>query len=225
MITKAIDWLMAEENPVKRVKLFKENNQRVRYLHEEELNRLLKNSSPSLHAIVLFAVNTGMRKGEIQNLKWADVNFQEGYIAIREAKNGGGRYVPLNQTVKDILLTIKKHPESPYVFCAKSGQPYNFRKSFETAITNSGIFDFRFHDLRHTFASRLAMRGVDLNTIRELMGHKSLDMTLRYSHLSKDHKARAVSILDEPVPKVSPSTSLTNDQESLEFVTPLKLAS
>lgn len=221
MFTKAIDWHMAEDNPVKKVKLFKENNQRVRYLHEEELTTLLSNSAAPLRAIILFAVNTGMRKGEIQNLEWTDVNFQDSYLVVRETKNNESRYVPMNQAVKDVFLSVRKHPESPYIFCAKDGKPYNFRKSFETALTNSGIFDFRFHDLRHTFASRLAMRGVDLNTIRELLGHKSLDMTLRYSHLSRDHKTRAVSILDETAPKVSPQEALTEGQESVESVTPL----
>lgn len=83
-----------------------------------------------------------------------------------------------------------------YVFCKKDGNPYNSRSPFLRAVKKAGIKDFRFHDLRHTAASYLVMAGVDLNTVRELLGHKTLEMTLRYSHLSQDHKSRAVSVLD-----------------------------
>ena len=89
-----------------------------------------------------------------------------------------------------------RNPESQYVFCNKDSKPYrNVRKSFFTALKKADIINFRFHDLRHTFASQLVMSGVDLNTVRELLGHKSIEMTLRYSHLSPDHKKRAVDIL------------------------------
>ena len=225
MFNRAIDWHMAEENPVRKVKLFKENNQRVRYLEQGELAKLLEHSSLRLRAVILFAVNTGMRKGEIQRLRWSEINFNQGYLTAIETKNGETRYVPINDTVKEVLLSIRKNPDSPYVFCAKDGESYDFRKSFETALGKSGIIDFRFHDLRHTFASHLAMKGVDLNTIRELLGHKSLDMTLRYSHLSKDHKMRAVSILDKHVPKVSPALLLTDEAKSVESVSSLEFVS
>jgi len=97
---------------------------------------------------------------------------------------------------KTVLIKVRKHPESQYIFCDKSGKPFSdVRTSFFTAVEKSGIVNFRFHDLRHTFASQLVMSGVDLNTVRELLGHKSLKMTLRYSHLAPDHKKRAVDIL------------------------------
>jgi integrase len=221
VFNRAIDWGKLEHNPLKKVKFFKENNQRVRYLEREELESLLQNSSSRLKSVITFAINTGLRKSEIQNLKWSDVNFHEGYIGVHGTKNGESRYCPMNQDARNALLLFRKHPKSPYIFCGKDGEPYNFRKSFETALGKSGILNFRFHDLRHTFASYLAQRGVDLNTIRELLGHKSLDMTLRYSHLSKDHKTRAVALLEQPAPKVSPEGMLTEELESLEFVTHL----
>ncbi|MBU1913169.1 MAG: site-specific integrase [Candidatus Omnitrophica bacterium] len=94
-------------------------------------------------------------------------------------------------------ISVPKHTESPYVFCDKDGKPYHdIRKSFWTALKKSGILNFRFHDLRHTFASQLVMSGVDINTVRELLGHKDIRMTLRYSHLSQDYKRHAMGILE-----------------------------
>lgn len=196
LFNRAIDWGKVEHNPLKKVKFFKENNQRTRYLEKEEITRLLEHCDFDLRAVVILAINTGMRKGEIQNLKWNDIDIAKGTIRIPFSKNGEMRYIQMNKAVQDILFCVKKQPKSPYVFCGDDGLPYNFRKSFETAIGKSGIIGFRFHDLRHTFASHLVMAGVDLNTVRELLGHKSLDMTLRYSHLSPDHKTRAVRVLD-----------------------------
>jgi len=196
MFNKAIEWEKADRNPVKKVKLFKENNKRLRYLEKEEIVKLLDNCNGHLKPIIILALNTGMRKGEILGLKWRDVDFRHGIIYLLHTKNGEKREIPINEQAKTTLIRVRKHPESPYIFCKKEGQPCgNVRKSFYTALKKSGIINFRFHDLRHTFASHLVMSGVDLNTVRELMGHKSLDMTLRYSHLSPDHKKRAVDIL------------------------------
>ncbi len=103
----------------------------------------------------------------------------------------------MNDHLTETLKSIKRNDAYPYLFCDKRGKPYyDFRKSFATALERAGIKDFRFHDLRHTFASNLVMGGADLATVRELLGHKSIDMTLRYSHLSPDHKAKAAKIID-----------------------------
>jgi len=195
MYSKAVEWGKAAENPVKKVKLFRDNNQRVRFLTKDEIQTLLDNCSPKLRAIVEVALNTGMRKGEIQRLRWDDVDYLNEVITLNETKNGEKRYIPLNPNVRRAFNAIPRHPKSSLIFCNKRGQRFNFRKAFSTALINSKIVDFRFHDLRHTFASHLAMSGVDLNTIRELLGHKTLDMTLRYSHLSQSHKSKAVAIL------------------------------
>lgn len=196
MFNRAIEWGKTQNNPVRKVKLFKENNQRLRYLEKEEIIKLLDNCSKHLRPIVIVALHTGMRKGEILNLKWHDVDFKRDIIYLYQTKNNERREVTMNDIVKAELIKVRKHPESPYIFCNKDGKPYgNVRKSFFTALKNSGIVDFRFHDLRHTFASHLVMSGVDLNTVRELLGHKSMQMTLRYAHLSPDHKKRAVNIL------------------------------
>lgn len=198
IFNKAIQWGKAENNPVRQVKLFKEDNKRIRYLEKEEIIKLLAKCHGHLKAIVIIALNTGMRKGEILGLKWHDCDFRHNIIYLYNTKNGEKREVPMNEQVRTTLIKVRKHLESPYIFCNKAGKPYgDIKKSFLTALDKAGIIDFHFHDLRHTFASHLVMSGVDLNTVRELMGHKSLEMTLRYSHLSPDHKQRAVDVLGQ----------------------------
>lgn len=198
IFNKCIDWELIRDNPAKKVRLFKENNCRVRYLDKDEISTLLSNSSEKLRNIITFAISTGMRKGEIQGMRWEDIDFKNNVITLPKTKNGEVRHVPMSTNVRDILLNMKERSTSAVVFCdEETGESYNFRKSFETALKKSNITDFKFHDLRHTFSSHLVMAGVDLNTVRELLGHKSLAMTLRYSHLSASHKMDAVQRLNE----------------------------
>jgi len=219
MFTKAIEWGKARENPARKVKLFKENNKRIRYLEKEEIKALYETCAEHLKPIVAVALNTGMRKGKILNLKWVDIDFNREIIYLLDSKSGEGREVPINKAVKDVLIRIRKHPGSPYVFCDKEGNSYgDIKKSFFTALKKAGIIDFRFHDLRHTFASHLVMAGIDLNTVRELMGYKSLEMTLRYAHLSPDHKKRAVEILNTQMDTIwSPEGNKKKKAESLSL--------
>jgi len=198
MFTMAIQWGKAEVNPVKKVKLFRENNQRLRYLEREEAERLVRYCNSYTKRMVVIALSTGMRKGEILGLKWTDIDFRRGIIYLLDTKNSDRREVPMNEAVKQAFVKQPKYKDSPYIFCNKYGKPFrDIRKSFFTALKKAGIINFRFHDLRHTFASQLVMSGVDLNTVRELMGHKSLRMTLRYAHLSPAHKRRAVEVLGQ----------------------------
>ena len=198
MYNKAIEWGRFEGvNPVSKVKMFKMDNERTRYLEKEEIVRLLASCDGYLKDIVEFAINTGMRKGEIFGLKWREVDLRQGIIHLLRTKNGEQREVPINKAVENIFYRVRKNPESPYVFNFGGGSPVKeIRKSYNTALKAAGIKDFRFHDLRHTFASQLVMAGVDLNTVRDLLGHKDIKMTLRYSHLSCNHKKQAVSALD-----------------------------
>jgi len=198
IFTKAIEWGIVKKNPGKKVKLLRERNTRLRYLEEREIRRLHDACAEHLKPIVVVALNTGMRKEEILSLKWKDVDFRSRTISILDTKNGESRELPMNDIVYRVLLDIGKKADSPWVFCKKNGERYgNVRKAFEGARKRAGIVDFRFHDLRHTFASHLVMAGVDLRTVQELLGHKSFEMTLRYAHLSPDHKKRALDILDE----------------------------
>ena len=195
IFNKGIDWDKVENNPAKRVKKFRENNSRLRYLTEEEISLLISNATGYMRTLVILAVNTGMRKGEMLNLKWHDIDFALGLIYLIHTKNGENRNVPMNNTV---ITTLKEHSKHPgdYVFSGKEGLPLkNIDKNFKNLLKQSKIENFKFHDLRHTFASQLAMKGIDLNMIRELLGHKSINMTLRYSHLAPSHKQKAVEIL------------------------------
>lgn len=198
MLNKAIEWgFLVGKNPAAGIKFYKVDNKRLRFLEKEDIKRLLGFCQGHLKDLVEFAINTGMRKGEIFNLKWHDVDYASGMIHILITKNGEKREIPMNESIKNILFRVKKHPDSPYVFASHTGKAFiDVKKSFNNALAKAGIKDFRWHDLRHTAASHLVMGGVDLNTVREILGHKSLALTLRYAHLSCDHKKRALKALD-----------------------------
>ena len=203
MFTKAVDWEMVEEDilrKIRKVKMIPENNRRLRFLSKEECRVLIDACSPQLRSIVIVALNTGMRKGEILGLKWERVDLRHGFIFLENTKNGERREIPINTTLRTTLEAIPHGPESEYVFTDRNGNPFkDIRRSFKTALKRAGIQDFKFHDLRHCFASHLVMAGVDLTTVKELLGHKTLTMTLRYSHLSPGHKKKAVEVLDREI--------------------------
>jgi integrase len=197
ILNKAREWGYIEAVP--KIKLFRENNQRVRYLTDEEEKRLLDLSPEPLKSIILVALNTGMRQGEILNLKWRDIDIKEGIIIIQDSKGKEKRILPMNETIKSVFLNPQLYDSKEYVFGNKEGDRYSgsyIQHLFEKVVKKADIKDFRFHDLRHTFASRLVMAGVNLKTIQELLGHKSYQMTLRYSHLSPEIRKQAVAILD-----------------------------
>ncbi len=171
MFNKAVEWNYLQKNPVSRIKKFKENSERMRFLSKEEVTKLLSECRGDLNRIVQIALNTGMRKGEISNLRKEDINWRTGTILLCQTKSGKPRPVPMNEKVKQLL-------SEPFDF------RYNWRKAFDNATKRAGIHDFRFHDLRHTFASYLVMNGVNLKTVMELLGHQDYKMTLRYAHLS-----------------------------------------
>ena len=216
MFTKAVEWGMARENPARKVKLFRENNARLRYLTPEEAKRLIDAATPHLKPILIVALNTGMRKGEILKLKWEDIHWKRGVILLTDTKNSQWREVPMNGVLTETLRDMMKRSDSPYVFMSWTGKPFTeVRKSFESASRVAGIEDFRFHDLRHTFASQSVMAGVDLTTVGEILGHKSIAMTMRYSHLSPLHKKQAVEKLEE-VMRANMDTNMDTSVRSVE---------
>lgn len=197
MFNKAIEWGKIDSNPMKKVKLLNENNTRVRYLEKGELQKLIEACPPQLREIVIVAAYTGMRKSEILDLKWQDISFEQGLIYIAQPKSGEREQVMMNETVRRALGAVKKNPQSNYVFHKSDGACLkDVRKKFETALKTCGIIDFRFHDLRHTFASQLVMNAVDIATVQKLMRHRSINVTMRYAHLSEAHKRNAIEVLD-----------------------------
>lgn len=202
MFTKAVDWKMMYKHIAQdiNVRMLPENNRRLRFLSNEECQALIDASDAHLKPIVITAINTGMRRGEILGLRWdRHMDLKHGFILLDNTKNGERREIPINQTLKAIFHGLTRRIDIPYVFYdLTSGKHYkNVRKSFATACRKAGIRDFHFHDLRHTFASHLVMAGVDLTTVKELLGHKDIKMTLRYAHLASSHKVRAVEILEK----------------------------
>lgn len=198
MFNKALDWGLVSVNPVRKVKLFPEKANKLRVVSDLEFQKVNNHASNFLKPILVTAVNTGMRRGEIFNLKWQDVNLKEGYIVVRESKNNDSRIIPINNVLMQTLKSVKNNGSGEYMFSHNNGNDpvRTFKTAFSSAIRRSGIDKFRFHDLRHTFASKLVMAGVDIVTVAELMGHKSINMTKRYSHPTPEHKKRAVERLN-----------------------------
>jgi integrase len=208
MLNKAVVHEKLARNPAKAVKLFRENNTIVRYLTEAEEARLFEALPVEVQPLVMVALHTGLRKGELLRLRWADVDFHSGTLIVTQSKNGEARRILMNRRVKDTLLAMKRTQKvmSPLIFCTATGDfQHNLARAWYPALEQAKVERFRFHDLRHTFCSRLAMLGVDLLTIKELVGHKTLSMTLRYAHLSPSHQRQAVERL------VSDPTSTRTD--------------
>lgn len=197
MYTKAIEWGYVKLNPAKVVKRLKEPPGRLRYLNPGEAGCLLSVCSGHIKPIVVTALNTGMRKSEILSLRWLQVDLKNRKITVINAKNNESRVIPINQTLYQELLTLSENPKGEYVFSERNGRPFkDIKTAFLSALTKAGIKDFRFHDLRHTFGSHLVMQGVDLKTVQQVMGHKDIKMTMRYSHLSPEYVQEAMERLD-----------------------------
>jgi site-specific recombinase XerD len=151
---------------------------------------------------VLVSLNTGLRRSELFGLQWCNVRLKSKNpmltVAAATAKGSKSRHVPLNQEALQVMRVWRKCSEAEYVFCGKTGDRLTSAKtSWRNLLLKARIDDFRWHDMRHHFASQLVMAGVDLNTVRELLGHSDLSMTLRYAHLGADHKLDAVRRLDK----------------------------
>jgi len=205
MFNLCIEWGLCEVNPSAKIKLLRRDNKRIRYLSEEEEARLMEAATPPLQKVIQFALHTGMRRGEILGLKWSDIDFNTKVAIIpgTRAKGKRERVIPLNSVALAIINGFPRPLDSnELVFCNSEGGKWDrLRKHWVKAIAISKLENFRLHDLRHTYASRLVTSGVDLAVIKELLGHRDFETTLRYAHLKPERLHEAVNLLASPDPK------------------------
>ncbi|EHK9078457.1 site-specific integrase [Vibrio parahaemolyticus] len=213
-LSRAVEWEFIESHNLSSVKIAKEDNTRIRYLSESEeaalLNalaareaQLCEDNDSYQYAdfftpLITLAMHTGMRKGEMLTLRWEGVSFENRYLTIlsENAKSKKKRTIPMNDTVFNMLSQWRaQNLNEEYVFVHEGKQVSFFQYPWQNLLKAAGIENFRFHDLRHHFASKLVMAGVDLNVVRELLGHADLKMTLRYAHLAPAHTAAAVQLI------------------------------
>jgi len=189
-----------EKNPVLAVQFPRVSNGRIRYLSDPEELALKDVMHPLDFEAVELAIHTGMRRGELFNLRWEDVDFHNTVLCIPLSKNRSRRYVPLNDRALEILRARRERTQSAWVFPSKNNDTpingHNFaQRVFNSALRKAGIIGASFHTCRHTCASRLVMAGVDIRTVSEILGHRDLVMTLRYSHLAPSHLKDAINRL------------------------------
>lgn len=189
-----------EKNPIAAVRPFKENAWRIRYLHadeEESVRKEIRELYPDREPELDLALNTGMRRGEQFSLTWDAIDLELGVLTCYGKT--GRRFIPLNEGSRTAIERLQKlSTGSSFVIPERKERDTrkDWRKWFETCVKEAGVVNFKWHDLRHTFASRLVMRGADLPTVQQLLGHKSILMTMRYAHLSGDHKKATIAKLD-----------------------------
>ncbi|WON74538.1 site-specific integrase [Nitrosospira sp. Is2] len=209
--TAVKEWGWIDDSPMRKVSKPKESRGRVRFLSDDERVRLLKSckesSNPYLYPVVVLALSTGMRHGEIMALSWDDVDLQRGRAVLHETKNGERRAVAITGHVLELLKELAKvrRIDSNLLFPSRENRPQkpqkpvDLRTPWENALKRADIRDFRFHDLRHSAASYLAMNGASLAEIAEVLGHKTLQMVKRYAHLSEGHTARVVESMNQKI--------------------------
>ncbi|EPS0664141.1 integrase [Vibrio parahaemolyticus] len=213
-LNRAVEWEFIESHNLSSVKIAKEDNTRIRYLSESEEAALLsalatreaqlcEDNDAHQYAdfftpLITLAMHTGMRKGEMLTLRWESVSFENRYLTIlsENAKSKKKRTIPMNDTVFNMLSQWRvQNLNEEYVFVHEGKRVSFFQYPWQNLLKAAGIENFRFHDLRHHFASKLVMAGVDLNVVRELLGHADLKMTLCYAHLAPAHTAAAVQLI------------------------------
>lgn len=204
-------WRWCDFNPVSCVKREKENK-RVKFFSDEEFGKIYDCLPDWLKPIVLFAKNTGLRRNNVVNLQWSQVNLEQRMVLLSAEVTKNKEYlgVPLNNQAFEVLVTQKDKAVMPtrskkvasirsnFVFCRMDGEAFTtwgVTHAFKKACIKAGFPDFRYHDLRHDFCSKLVQGGVDLYVVKELAGHKDISTTQRYAHLSLDRLRKAVDML------------------------------
>ena len=196
-------WEWIESNPVKKISREKESRERIRFLSPEERQALLsackESENPYLLTFVVLQLSTGCRYNEIRHLRWTDVDLNKGKITIRESKNGDVRSVPALGFALELLRQLASDQASlGYLFPSQEkSRPLDLRRAYRTAIRRANLRDFRGHDARHSYATEMLAQGLSLGEIGHLLGHRSVSMTRRYSHLIESRSVNAVAKMME----------------------------
>jgi len=206
VLSRAVDWGHVSVDPLRGLKLLKIDKQHVfRYLTEPEGKRLrkaLETAPDYLRTMVIVSLNTGLRRGELFSLTWPAVDLKRRQLSVvgSLSKTGQTRHVSLNQDAIDALREWRGISGNAdglvFISHATGGVFNNTKKSWAALLNRAQIESFRWHDLRHDFASKLVMKGVDLYTVSKLLGHASIETTARYAHLGPDYLADAVASLE-----------------------------
>lgn len=215
------------DSPTSKVKMPQSDNRRLRFLSHEEADRLLESlerRSIDLYEMALLSLHSGMRAGEIFSLTWGDVDLKRGIISLRDTKSGKNRIAFMTETARKILVQEERGENDDLVFPGRGGVKINhISKTFDEVVKdiglNEGVTDPRrkavFHTLRHTYASWLVESGVDLYTIKELLGHSTIALTERYSHLGNNTLQNAMKVLDKSIKRKTPKKSETGKKDRL----------
>lgn len=226
MLNKAVEWKHLKESPLKDFKKLKDTGlHEPRYLSKAEIEKILSLADPFMRKVTKILLYTGMRRSELVYLTWEDVDFQNKRIRIQSKPESGfhpksyrPRSIPMNKELEKLFMDLPPHGK--FVFDNGKGQPLHhpdyYTQEFIKILKRAEIKEASLHSLRHTFASYLVMGGVDLRTVQELLGHSTMKVTEKYSHLSPDHRARAVGVLNfetklkqlEPNSSLAPAKSL-----------------
>jgi len=209
MLNKAITWGYLDVNPLRNVKRLPEPDGRLRYLDADEIERLLAACPSHLLPIVLCALHTGMRRGEILNLTWDRVDMKQRIIHVTGTKTGRNRTIPINDPLLEALRHLPRHLGTDYMFWnhETATRYVSIKRAWATALKQANITGFRFHDLRHTFASHVQMGLGDLRATQTLLGHADPRMTMRYAHRSDARLKEAVRSLAHLHASATPSAT------------------
>jgi integrase len=211
MLSKAVVWGYLDVNPLLTVKRLPEPDGRLRYLDADEIDRLLAACLSHLLPIVICALHTGMRRGEILGLTWDRVDMKQRVIQVTGTKTGKNRTIPINDPLLEALRHLPRHLGTDYVFWNHETETrfVSIKRAWKTTLRKANITGFRFHDLRHTFASHVQMGLGDLRATQTLLGHADPRMTMRYAHLSDARLREAVGSLTHLHASATPSATST----------------
>jgi len=196
ILNRAVDWGYLRINPATRVKKFKENVKEPVFLNHSEGSRLIGVAKGQIRTMIVLGLCSGLRKTEMFNLRWEDIDFVEKQLRVRIAKGKSFRMIPMNDLLCGILMSHPRHKSSLFILHNSDGSRWkDVRWSFQKALKGAGLPQKTFHSLRHSFVTNLVANGVDLRVVQELAGHKDLRTTMRYAHLTPNRLTDSVKKL------------------------------